>query len=170
MRFDFRTFRLAAVLLAIHLGPAGPAGADQPAIKRPAAAIATAQRPARQFPSLPRNRPPRIGDRGTLVNSRASLIQKIDDSNAIGSVEWYSERKELIGDPRRGIVVDKVDNHYEMVWLHMPNKNLVNGRMFTSNQLFEVTKTVRYQSARGVQTLLYLQMVEQPPTAAVPQK
>ncbi len=168
MPLSFRTLYLAAILVAIHFGTVGLVCADPPANMASKATLAKTQRYATQLPSLPRNRPPSIGDKGILVNQRASIIQIIDESNAVASVEWYTERKELIGDPRRGIVVDRIDDHHGMVWLHMPTKGLVNGRMFTSNQIFQVTKTTRYQNARGAWTIMYLQLAEEPRATAAP--
>ena len=146
----------AAVTIAILFSAVELAFAEAPA----PAPIEKTQRIARPLPSLPRNRPPRIGDRGTLVNRRASFVHKIDASNAIVAVEWYSERKELIGDPRRGIAVDRVDNRQELVWLHIKTDGLVEGRMFICDQVLQVTKTANYQTARGQRTVLYLQAAE----------
>jgi hypothetical protein len=169
MPLRFRTLHRAAILVVIQFGTGGLVCADAPpATQGSTAPIARTTGHARQLPSLPRNRPPRIGDKGTLVNGRATIVQIIDQSNAVANVEWYTERKELIGDPRRGIVVDRIDDHHGMVWLHMPTQGLVNGRTFTSNQIFEVTKTTSYQTARGAWTVMYLQMAEQPPATGGP--
>jgi hypothetical protein len=104
-----------------------------------------------------------------LVNRRAGVIRIIDAANAVASVEWYTQRKEVVGHPRMGIIVDRTDEHHGMVWLRMPTAGMVQGRLFNTNQVFVVTGTTTYRTDRGSWALPVLQMLEQP-AAAVPAK
>jgi hypothetical protein len=154
---------IAAVLMILPLVMAAPAWARPP---RGGLFGSGGNAAARANASLPSSRAPAVGDRGLLVNRRATVVQIIDASNALANVEWSTTRHEVMGDPRRGIVVDHTEPHAGMVWLRMSTAGLTNGQAFTSNQTFAATGTTTYQTTRGAWTLVMLQM-EAPPPAPV---
>ncbi len=112
-----------------------------PPAKKPAKA------PAK--PSFPRNRAPEVGDKGMLFAQRAKVIQIIDEKNALVEVEWYVDGFKGVG----GVIENTTKEKNELVWLVRPTAGMVDGRLFETEELFEVTGTKRYDSKGGQRTI-----------------
>ena len=105
-------------------------------------------------PSLPRNRAPTVGDKGTLHAQRAKVIQVIDANNALVEVEYVPAFIKV------GNSIE-ADERSELVWLVRPTAGLIDGRMFNTDELFEVTGTKRYDSNAGQRTIPLIEVPDE---------
>jgi hypothetical protein len=98
--------------------------------------------------SLPRNRPLKVGDIGRLVARRATILQVLGPSDVLVKTEWYDVTPRPSGSS---------EMYEETVWITgLATKEMVDRRLYKTDQVFDVIETKTYKTTTGTNTVLVL--------------
>src|SRR5262245_15327303 len=106
---------LGSVLLSVTPLFAGDGPTRTPSDSQPTKII---------VPELPRDRAPRLGDKGTLVAHRAIVLHVLDKDNALVQIDWY----ETVAPPPAIPIV-----HMESAWMVFPTEQMKERRAFKTD-------------------------------------
>lgn len=107
--------------------------------------------------SLPRSRPLKVGDIGQLVSNRMVVFQIIDELNLLAEVEWNEWKLRRVGNS----VDRELVSHDEMVWISgLDTSQMVDKRLFKTEQVFEVIGNKTYKTSTGTKTVMNLELCD----------